>query len=48
MTCDPDWTGFWGLKKKDFRTALESEGYRIKNSSKHANQLRIFSEVAEM
>ena len=30
--------------KKDFRTALESEGYRIKNSSKHANQLRIFAE----
>jgi len=28
--------------KKDFRLALESEGYRIINSSKHANQLRIF------
>jgi putative DNA primase/helicase len=33
--------------KKDFRSALESEGYRIKNSSKHANQLRIFSEEME-
>jgi putative DNA primase/helicase len=28
--------------KKAFRAALESEGYRIENSSKHANQLRIF------
>ena len=34
--------------KKDFRSALESEGYRIKNSSKHANQLRIFSEELEV
>jgi len=30
------------FSKKDFRSALESEGYRIENSSKHANQLRIF------
>ena len=30
------------FSKKDFRSALESEGYQIKNSSKHANQLRIF------
>jgi putative DNA primase/helicase len=34
------------LKKKDFRTALESEGINIDNSSKHSNQLRIFSPVA--
>lgn len=34
--------------KKDFRTALESEGYRIKNSSKHVNQLRIFAETLEV
>ena len=30
------------FSKKDFRSALESEGYRIENSSKHANQVRIF------
>jgi len=28
--------------KRDFRTTIESEGYPIENSSKHANQLRIF------
>ena len=28
--------------KKDFRSALESEGYLIKNSKQHANQMRIF------
>jgi len=28
--------------KKDFRSTIESEGYPIENSSKHANQLRIF------
>ena len=28
--------------KKDFRSAIESEGFPIENSSKHANQLRIF------
>ena len=44
-----DYQGFClneGIKrvfsKKDFRSALESEGYCIENSSKHANQLRIF------
>jgi putative DNA primase/helicase len=30
------------FSKKDFRTALISEGYRILNSTKHSNQLRIF------
>ena len=30
------------FSKKDFRSGIESEGYRIENSSKHANQLRIF------
>ena len=34
--------------KKDFRSGLESEGYRIENSSKHANQLRIFSHELEV
>jgi putative DNA primase/helicase len=29
------------VSKKDFRSSLESEGYRIENSTKHANQLRI-------
>ena len=29
-------------KKKDFRSELESEGYVIENSRKHANQLRIY------
>ena len=29
------------FSKKDFRSALVSEGYRIENSTKHANQLRI-------
>ena len=33
--------------KKDFRSALESDGYRIKNSSKHSNQLRIFAVTTE-
>jgi putative DNA primase/helicase len=28
--------------KKDFRSMIESEGFPIENSSKHANQLRIF------
>jgi putative DNA primase/helicase len=28
--------------KKDFRGIMEKEGYLIKNSSKHANQLRIY------
>jgi putative DNA primase/helicase len=36
------------FSKKDFRSELESEGYRILNSSKHANQLRIFSEATEV
>jgi putative DNA primase/helicase len=36
------------FSKKDFRSALESEGYRILNSSKHANQLRIYSEISEV
>ena len=30
------------FSKKDFRSALEAEGYPIENSSKHSNQLRIF------
>jgi putative DNA primase/helicase len=30
------------FSKKDFRSALVSEGYQIENSTKHANQLRIF------
>ena len=29
------------FSKKDFRSALVSEGYRIENSTKHANQVRI-------
>lgn len=29
------------FSKKDFRSSLESEGNRIENSTKHANQLRI-------
>jgi len=29
------------FSKKDFRSALVSEGYKIENSTKHANQLRI-------
>jgi putative DNA primase/helicase len=29
------------ISKKDFRSTIESEGYPIENSSKHANQLRI-------
>ena len=29
------------FSKKDFRSSLVSEGYRIENSTKHANQLRI-------
>ena len=28
--------------KRDFRSMIESEGFPIENSSKHANQLRIF------
>jgi phage/plasmid-associated DNA primase len=28
--------------KKEFRTILENEGIKIANSSKHANQLRVF------
>ncbi len=28
--------------KKEFRTMLEQEGFRIENSSKHSNQVRIF------
>ena len=28
--------------KKEFRTMLEQEGFKVENSSKHANQLRIF------
>jgi hypothetical protein len=28
--------------KRDFRSMIESEGYPIENSSKHANQLSIF------
>jgi putative DNA primase/helicase len=35
------------FSKKDFRAALESEGYIIKNSSKHANQVRIFKSEIE-
>jgi phage/plasmid-associated DNA primase len=31
------------FSKKDFRSALVSEGYRIENSTKHANQLRIIA-----
>jgi putative DNA primase/helicase len=31
------------VSKKDFRSAIESEGYRIKNSTRHANQLRIIA-----
>ena len=36
------------LPKKKFRSALESEGYHIENSKKHANQLRIFSTELEV
>jgi putative DNA primase/helicase len=36
------------FSKKDFRSTLESDGYRIKNSSKHSNQLRIFSVTSEV
>ena len=36
------------LPKKKFRFALESEGYHIENSKKHANQLRIFSTELEV
>jgi putative DNA primase/helicase len=28
--------------KKEFRTILENEGIKVENSSKHANQLRVF------
>jgi putative DNA primase/helicase len=35
------------LSKKKFRSELESEGYHIENSKKHANQLRIFSTELE-
>ena len=28
--------------KKEFRTVIEQEGLKVENSSKHANQLRIF------
>ena len=28
--------------KKEFRTMLEQEGFKVENSSKHSNQLRIF------
>jgi putative DNA primase/helicase len=28
--------------KKEFRTMLEQEGFRVENSSKHSNQVRIF------
>jgi len=35
--------------KKDFRSMIESEGFPIENSSKHANQLRIFEpRIAEL
>ncbi|WP_319406215.1 phage/plasmid primase, P4 family [uncultured Desulfosarcina sp.] len=47
-SCYQDFCSTEGLKrtlsKKEFRAGLESEGYRIENSSKHSNQLRIFSE----
>jgi putative DNA primase/helicase len=36
------------LSKKEFRSALESEGYLIENSSKHANQVRIFGHESEV
>jgi putative DNA primase/helicase len=35
------------FSKKNFRSALESEGYRIENSSKHGNQVRIYSTLKE-
>jgi putative DNA primase/helicase len=35
------------FSKKNFRIALEIEGYRIENSSKHANQLRVFNTELE-
>ena len=31
------------FSKKDFRKALEDEGFRIENSSRHSNQLRVFA-----
>ena len=31
------------LSKTKFRSALESEGYKIENSKRHANQVRIFA-----
>jgi putative DNA primase/helicase len=34
--------------KKDFRSTIEFEGYPIENSSKHANQLRIFEPRLEV
>jgi putative DNA primase/helicase len=36
------------FSKKDFRSAIESEGYRVENSSKHANQLRVFATELEI
>ena len=36
------------MPKKIFRSALEAEGYRIDNSSKHANQVRIFDTKLKM
>jgi len=36
------------FSKKDFRSALESEGYRVENSSRHSNQLRIFATELEV
>lgn len=35
------------FSKKDFRLVLELEGYKIENSSKHANQVRVFSTELE-
>ncbi len=35
------------VSKMNFRKALEGEGFRIKNSSRHSNQLRVFSLDAE-
>jgi phage/plasmid-associated DNA primase len=36
------------FSKKDFRSALEYEGYLVENSSKHSNQLRIFATKLEV
>ena len=35
------------VSKMNFRKALEGEGFMVENSSKHANQLRVFSLDAE-